>query len=185
MDRPCITWGPLEKIFIGAIVTSCEDEVRITMPEGETAANRSDVELLYDGLPEPVDLDIDPGARMLYRTDRGDPPRGNTVNRAPLDVSAGKRGAPEIGFDHLMEGIGLALEPRGGRMFVTDLGGSIYSANLDGTNRQTLQIALGNLSGIAYVDVAATSGGASAAAPQKRTPAQNDSCGTRISKTRQ
>jgi len=140
----------------------------ITMPQSQTAANRRDIELLYDGLPEPIDLDIDPGARMLYWTDRGDPPRGNTVNRAPLDVSAGKRGAPEIVFDHLMEGIGLALDPKGGRMFVTDLGGSIYSANLDGTNRQTLQIALGNLSGIAYADVPATSGGASAAAAQKR-----------------
>jgi DNA-binding beta-propeller fold protein YncE len=122
----------------------------ITMPQGQTAANRPDIELLYDGLPEPIDLDIDPGARMLYWTDRGDPPRGNTVNRAPLEVPAGKRGAPEIVFDHLMEGIGLALDPKGRRMFVTDLGGSIYSANLDGTNRQTLQIALGNLSGIAY-----------------------------------
>jgi DNA-binding beta-propeller fold protein YncE len=125
----------------------------VTMPQGQTAANRRDIELLYDGLPEPIDLDIDPGARTLYWTDRGDPPRGNTVNRAPLDVSAGKRGAPEIVFDHLMEGIGLALDPKGGRMFVTDLGGSIYSANLDGTNRQTLQIALGNLSGIAYVEL--------------------------------
>ena len=125
----------------------------INMPPGQTAANRRDIELLYDGLPEPIDLDLDPGARMLYWTDRGDPPLGNTVNRAPLDVSTGKRGAPEIVFDHLMEGIGLALDPKGGRMFVTDLGGSIYSANLDGTNRQTLQIVLGNLSGIAYVEL--------------------------------
>jgi hypothetical protein len=136
----------------------------ITMPQGQTGISRRDIELLYDGLPEPIDLDIDPGARMVYWTDRGDPPLGNTVNRAPLDVSEGKRGAPEIVFDHLMEGIGLALDPKGGRMFVTDLGGSIYSANLDGTNRQTLQVALGNLSGIAYVDLPATSGGASAAA---------------------
>ena len=125
----------------------------IIMPKGQTAANRRDIELLYDGLPEPIDLDIDPGARMLYWTDRGDPPRGNTVNRAPLDVSAGERGAPEIVFHHLMEGIGLALDPKGGRLFVTDLGGSVYSANLDGTNRQTLEIVLGNLSGIAYVEL--------------------------------
>jgi DNA-binding beta-propeller fold protein YncE len=125
----------------------------LAMPQDRTAANRRDIEVLYDGLPEPIDLDIDPSARMLYWTDRGDPPRGNTVNRAPLDVSAGKRGAPEIVFDHLLEGIGLALDPKGGRMFVTDLGGSIYSANLDGTNRQTLQIVLGNLSGIAYAEL--------------------------------
>jgi hypothetical protein len=122
---------------------------------------------------------------MLYWTDRGDPPLGNTVNRAPLDASAGKRDAPEIVFDHLLEGIGLALDPKGGRMFVTDLGGSIYSANLDGTNRQTLQIVLGNLSGIAYADVPDTSAGASAAAFQKRGAARNDRGGTRIRKTPQ
>jgi DNA-binding beta-propeller fold protein YncE len=146
----------------------------IAMPQGQTAANRRDIELLYHGLPEPIDLDIDPGARMLYWTDRGDPPLGNTVNRAPLDVSVDKRGAPEIVFDHLMEGIGLALDPKGGRMFVTDFGGSIYSANLDGTNRQTLQFALGNLTGIAYVEVPATSGGASATASQNRDATRND-----------
>lgn len=132
----------------------------ITMSPGQTATERTDVEVLYDGLPEPIDLDIDPNARMLYWTDRGDPPRGNTVNRAPLDVAAGKRGEPQIVFDHLMEGIGLALDPKGHRMFVTDLGGSIYSANLDGTNRRTLQIALGNLSGIAYVEMPASVEGA-------------------------
>jgi DNA-binding beta-propeller fold protein YncE len=140
----------------------------ISMPHGESAADRHDIELLYDALPEPIDLDIDPGDRMLYWTDRGDPPRGNTVNRAPLDTSSGKRVAPEIVFDHLMEGIGLALDTKGRRMFVTDLGGSIYSANLDGTDRRTLQFALGNLSGIAYVDLPATSGAA----------ARNDRCGT-------
>ena len=119
----------------------------------ETPADRQDIELLYDALPEPIDLDIDPGTRMLYWTDRGDPPRGNTVNRAPLDAAAGKRPPPEIVFDHLMEGIGLALDPKGGRMFITDFGGSIYSANLDGSNRQTLQFALGNLTGIAYAEL--------------------------------
>jgi DNA-binding beta-propeller fold protein YncE len=139
----------------------------ISMPHGESAADRHDIELLYDALPEPIDLDIDPGDRMLYWTDRGDPPRGNTVNRAPIDISGGKRVAPEIVFDHLMEGIGLALDTKARRMFVTDLGGSIYSANFDGTDRRTLQIALGNLSGIAYVELTGTSGGASATASQK------------------
>src|SRR5271154_4651460 len=45
----------------------------ISMPRGATAANRRDIELLYDGLPEPIDLDTDPADRMLYWTDRGDP----------------------------------------------------------------------------------------------------------------
>jgi hypothetical protein len=104
--------------------------------------------VLYDGLPEPIDLETDPARRTLYWTDRGDPPRGNTVNRAPLDAPAGKRSAPEILFSHLMEGIGLALDPKGGRMFVTDFAGSVYSANLDGSNQQTLLFAEGNLTGM-------------------------------------
>jgi DNA-binding beta-propeller fold protein YncE len=126
----------------------------IDIPAGQTAASRNEVELLYSGLPEPIDLDIDPLTRMLYWTDRGDPPRGNTVNRAPLDTPAADRKAPEILFTHLLEGIGLALDPNGGRMFFTDLGGTVYSANLDGSNQRTLLFAQGNLTGIAYVEAA-------------------------------
>jgi hypothetical protein len=51
-----------------------------------------------------------------------------------------------------MEGIGLALDLKGGRMFVTDLAGSVYSANLDGTNPRKLLAAQGNLTGITYVE---------------------------------
>lgn len=125
----------------------------IEIAEGQTPANRRDVELVYDSLPEPIDLEIDAATRTLYWTDRGDPPRGNTVNRAPLDSSPGQRPAPEIVFDHLMEGIGLALDRRGRRMFITDLGGSVYSANLDGSNRRMLEFAAGNLTGVAYVEL--------------------------------
>jgi DNA-binding beta-propeller fold protein YncE len=127
----------------------------IEIPPGKTASTRQDIELLYDSLPEPIDLDIDPATRTLYWTDRGDPPRGNTVNRAPLDSPPGKRPASEIVFNHLMEGIGLALDPKGGRMFITDFAGSVYSANLDGSNRRTLLVAQGNLTGIAYVELSA------------------------------
>jgi hypothetical protein len=125
----------------------------IELPEGQTPANRRDIELLYENLPEPIDLDVDPTTRTLYWTDRGDPPRGNTVNRAPLDAPPGRRKAPEIVFSHLMEGIGLALDVKGGRMFITDLAGSVYSAHLDGSDKKTLLFAEGNLTGIAYVEI--------------------------------
>jgi hypothetical protein len=52
-----------------------------------------------------------------------------------------------------MEGIGIALDAPGDRMFLTDLGGSIYAAGLDGSNKQTLLYAQGNLTGVAYADV--------------------------------
>src|SRR6185312_4341213 len=95
----------------------------IEIPTGQTASNRADIEVLYDGLPEPIDLDLDLKNRVMYWTDRGDPPRGNTVNRAPMDSAAkGGRPAPEIVFSHLMEGIGIALDLKGDRMFITDFG---------------------------------------------------------------
>ena len=125
----------------------------IELPRGRTPANRQDIELLYDNLPEPIDLELDVAHRLMYWTDRGDPPRGNTVNRAPMDPAPVARKDPEILFSHLMEGIGLALDLKGGRMFFTDLAGSVYSANLDGSNKKTLLFAEGNLTGIAYAEI--------------------------------
>jgi sugar lactone lactonase YvrE len=128
----------------------------LDIPRGQTPTNRTDIELLYDKLPEPIDLDLDLESGQLYWTDRGDPPRGNTVNRAPLEAPRGRRPPPEIVFSNLMEGIGLALDPKHGRMFITDFGGSVYSANLDGSDQKTLLFAEGNLTGIAYAELPAT-----------------------------
>jgi DNA-binding beta-propeller fold protein YncE len=125
----------------------------IEFPRGWTSANRQDIELLYDNLPEPIDLELDVAHRVMYWTDRGDPPRGNTVNRAPMDPAPGSRKDPEILFSHLMEGIGLALDLKGGRMFITDFAGTVYSANLDGSNKKTLLFGEGNLTGIAYAEI--------------------------------
>jgi hypothetical protein len=126
---------------------------RIDIPKGENAANRTDIELLFDGLPEPIDLELDLKKRLIYWTDRGDPPRGNTVNRASIDADFKKRSAPEILLTHLMEGIGIALDFKGDRMFLTDLAGTIYSARLDGTEKKPLLVAQGNLTGIAYAEI--------------------------------
>ena len=125
----------------------------IELPPGQSPANRNDIEVLYENLPEPIDLDIDFVNRILYWTDRGDPPRGNTVNRASMDREPGTLVEPEILFTHLMEGIGLALDVKGRRMFITDFAGSVYSANLDGSNQKTLMFAQGNLAGIAYAEL--------------------------------
>jgi sugar lactone lactonase YvrE len=122
----------------------------LEIPKGETAANRSDIEVFFDHLPEPIDLELDLKERVLYWTDRGDPPRGNTVNRASIDA---KPQAPEIVVTHLMEGIGIALDVPHDRMFVTDFAGSIYSARLDGSGERNLLFAQGNLTGIAYAEI--------------------------------
>jgi hypothetical protein len=110
-------------------------------------------EVLFDHLPEPIDLELDGGERLLYWTDRGDPPRGNTVNRASVDTAHTQDRAPEILVTHLMEGIGLALDLRTDRMFMTDLAGSIYCARLDGSEKRAFLQVQGNLTGIAYAEI--------------------------------
>jgi hypothetical protein len=125
----------------------------LEIPKGQHAQHREDIELLYGGLPEPIDLDLDIAARLMYWTDRGDPPRGNTVNRAPMDAPSGRREDPQIIFNHLMEGIGLALDLKNARMFLTDLGGSLYRCNLDGSEKKGILFAEGNLSGVAYAEI--------------------------------
>jgi len=122
----------------------------LEIPFGQIAATRSDVEIFFDGLPEPIDLELDHKNRVLYWTDRGDPPRGNTVNRASID---NKPVEPEIVVTHLMEGIGIALDIPNDRMFVTDFAGSVYSARLDGSDERNFLYAQGNLTGIAYAEI--------------------------------
>jgi sugar lactone lactonase YvrE len=124
----------------------------IDIPKGETAADRSDVEVFFNGLPEPIDLELDREHRILYWTDRGDPPRGNTVNRAPIDAKPAQN-VPQIVVSDLMEGIGIALDVQGNRMFVTDFAGSLYAAKLDGTDKRMLLAAQGNLTGVVYVEM--------------------------------
>jgi hypothetical protein len=122
----------------------------IDLPSAESPDERTDIEVFFDRLPEPIDLELDLENRVLYWTDRGDPPRGNTVNRASIEA---KPQAPEIVLPHLMEGIGIALDGAGDRMFVTDLGGSIYASRLDGSEQRMVLFAQGNLTGIAYAKI--------------------------------
>jgi hypothetical protein len=124
--------------------------------EGQTAVNRTDIEVLFHHLPEPIDLDLDLNNRMMYWTDRGDPPRGDTVNRAPMDGDPKKPQAPKILLTHLMEGIGIALDLKGERMFLTDLAGSVYSAKLNGSDKKELLYDQGSLTGIAYAELPLT-----------------------------
>jgi len=94
---------------------------------------------------------------MIYWTDRGDPPSGNTVNRAPMDppkgFDAAKRGDIQVLVRELKEAIGLALDLKHGRMFFTDLGGTVYSARLDGSDSKAILTGMGSLTGITYVEL--------------------------------
>jgi 3-hydroxyacyl-CoA dehydrogenase/DNA-binding beta-propeller fold protein YncE len=124
----------------------------LEIPKEKNSANRTDIELFFGHLPEPIDLDLDLNNRTIYWTDRGNPPQGNTVSRASLDNGRDQ----QILVNDLMEGIGLSLDLKNGRMFFADLGGSVYCAKLDGSERKALVFAGGNLTGVAYAEFGQT-----------------------------
>ncbi|KAI9924201.1 hypothetical protein MW887_007151 [Aspergillus wentii] len=111
-----------------------------------------EIQLLLGNLPEPIDLELDHASGTLYWTDRGDPPHGNTVNSAALAGVSANNLKPRTLVRKLHEGIGIALDLKNSRMFFGDLGGSLYSANLDGSCKTTIFPDIGGaITGIAYV----------------------------------
>lgn len=89
-------------------------------------------EVLWDGLPEPIDLEVHDG--FLYWTDRGAPPEGNTLNRAPLPAPGDTGAEPEILADGFEEAIGLAVDRPAGLVYVSDLSGVIRAVPLPGSS---------------------------------------------------
>ncbi|KOG90832.1 SMP-30/gluconolactonase/LRE family protein [Streptomyces varsoviensis] len=100
----------------------------LDLPAGTSAGHRTDVEVLWSGLPEPIDLHLSGG--WLYWTDRGAAPLGNTLNRAPVPAPGAAGGAPEILSDGFTEAIGLAVDHAAGLAYVADLGGHIREVPL-------------------------------------------------------
>ncbi|MCJ1319172.1 hypothetical protein MMC15_004505 [Xylographa vitiligo] len=121
----------------------------INLPEGETPDNRSDKKILLDHLPEPIDLDLDAEENVLYLTDRGDPPFGNTVSSIDLNNPAKIQKRTLV--KKLHEAIGLALDVENKQMYVTDLLGGLYRANMDGSEEKVLFPDLGDLTGVAVI----------------------------------
>lgn len=124
----------------------------LEMRAGEDPARRSDIDVLFSKLPEPIDLELDPGTRLLYWTDRGD----NTISRAPLDPLPGydpaTRGDREILVSGLHEAIGITLDLPRGMMYYTSLTGEIGVAKLDGKGARDLRPQQGRLTGIALLE---------------------------------
>ncbi|WP_179402224.1 3-hydroxyacyl-CoA dehydrogenase [Burkholderia guangdongensis] len=113
-------------------------------------AVRDDIEMLFDGLPEPIDLEWDGESGTLYWTDRGAEPDGNTLNRAK--IRDGRAVDHEILLHGLDEGIGLTYDRDRRRVFVSDLGGNLRVVSLDrpGVGEIVFQ-GQGKLTGIAYL----------------------------------
>jgi hypothetical protein len=131
----------------------------LEIPNGEDPAHRTDIEVLFAGLPEPIDLELDLARRTMYWTDRGD----NTISRAPMDPKRKprrteqpfdpfKRTDREILVTGLDEAIGIALDLRHKRMFYTALRGHLGTAKLNGRKPRILLEKQGTLTGIAIAD---------------------------------
>ncbi|KXP01287.1 hypothetical protein [Tsukamurella pseudospumae] len=108
----------------------------LDLPAGAEPEDRPDIETLWDGLPEPIDLEIVDGT--LYWTDRGAAPDGNSLNRAPLPAPGARGTAPEILARGFGEAIGLAVDAPSGLAYVSDLGGRIWRVRLDGGEPEIL-----------------------------------------------
>lgn len=100
----------------------------IKLPEGETAKTRRDIEILWTDLPEPIDLHI--AGDRLYWTDRGAPPAGNTLNRAPIPAPGERGTEPDILASGFGEAIGLCVNETIGFAWVSALDGNIREVPL-------------------------------------------------------
>lgn len=125
----------------------------MNMRVGETARNRTDIELLFEKLPEPIDLEVN--EQWLYWTDRGELPLGNTINRVPLQDLDGPRPlsahAYQVISRNLHEAIGLKLDARNGHLYATDFGGAVYRFNEDGTHKTKIHDGESAYTGIGLV----------------------------------
>ncbi|KAK4702868.1 hypothetical protein P7C70_g3355, partial [Phenoliferia sp. Uapishka_3] len=124
----------------------------LQVPKGETPSNRTDVETLFSGLPEPIDLQLDVKKQELYWTDRGAPPDGNSLNKAQVGENDFV-GTYEILHREFEEAIGVGLDLKREKAYVADLGGAVYVMKLDGTREHTVFENAGNgITGIEFVD---------------------------------
>jgi hypothetical protein len=124
----------------------------IQTPAGQTSTNRTDIEILFSGLPEPIDIDLDLEGGIIYWADRGD----DTINRAPIAIPSGSTAATradrQILIRQVREAIGVAIDKRRGRLYYTAANGQLGRANLDGTTKTELTNA-GAMTGIVVVDL--------------------------------
>lgn len=122
----------------------------IDIPAGESAESRSDIELVFGNLPEPIDLEFDGDSKTIYWTDRGEHPIGSSLNRASV-AGAGEKAQKEIIARHFHEPIGLKLDLVDGKAYIADLGGSIYSVDLASGEKTVIHTDNGSYTGITLV----------------------------------
>lgn len=125
----------------------------LEIPDGTSARGRADVEVLWEGLPEPIDLELDLDSGTLVWTDRGAEPGGNTLNRAPIPAPGARGEAPQVLAGGFREAIGVAVDRRRGVAYVSDLGGTVHEVNLASGVLRPLAEFAGGVTGIALAEI--------------------------------
>lgn len=139
-------------VYFGDRIAKKLYRTSMTLPPGQTAADRRDIELLVEltGGAIPVDLAVDPERGYLYWTDRFN----GTVSRAGLDLppgeSPGDRSDVEVVVDRINDPIGLALDLEDEKLYYGTLGGRISQAGLDGSGDRRVT-GSGGVSGVTVV----------------------------------
>lgn len=99
------------------------------LPAGSDASSRKDIEIVAEGLPEPIDLELDEDNGVLYWTDRGEIPLGNTLNKKTIvgtPPAAEKALGRQIIAQGFGEAIGLRLDRSRDRIYVADMAGRLW-----------------------------------------------------------
>ncbi|EMC91550.1 hypothetical protein BAUCODRAFT_38663 [Baudoinia panamericana UAMH 10762] len=107
----------------------------LEMPQGSTASNRQDIEVIQKGLPECIDLEMEDDSGVLYWSDRGELPLGNTLNKKQIigeAPAAEKALGRQIIAQGLGEGIGLKFDRAENCLYVADMAGRLWKCNPDG-----------------------------------------------------
>jgi hypothetical protein len=131
----------------------------LSLPAGATPASRGDIDVLFDGLPEPVDLEWMPDGALAW-TDRAKTPHGGSVQMARIEADIGATSvatansssgtSPRLLAANLGEAIGIAIDETSARIFVATLQGEVLAMRLDGSERRTIVQGAGRLTGICY-----------------------------------
>lgn len=119
----------------------------LELPVGQTPENRSDVEVLLENLPEPIDLEIDSEDQVLYWTDRGEHPLGCCLYQVRVSGDTVKQEDMKILARHFHEPIGLKLDAKK-YVIVADLGGGVYRV---GNGKKTLMRDEATYTGVAIL----------------------------------
>ncbi|MGW0639085.1 hypothetical protein [Nocardia salmonicida] len=121
--------------------------VPLDLPPGADPAARTDIELLWENLPEPIDVELH-GVGDLVWTDRGAAPHGNALYRAQVQPEVG---TPTIISTGYHEAIGVTGFDS--RFYVSDLAGTIRLVDV-GAGVDTDLVRIGSpLTGIALADL--------------------------------